>query len=142
MLNIEALVERQLAEAEAHRASILAGAFQSEIVELFQITKDTARKAFADAVILPGRPNRETIFSRARIVEILSDLNSRPIPFPAEAMMTSAEVGDLLGIPEKYVHWLRCRTPHRLPAHVRVGVFLIRYEPTAVLDFIATRGRP
>lgn len=142
MFNLEAYAARQLDAAECYRASILAGARQSEVEVLFKITGDTARKHFADAVILPGRPNRETIFSRAAITELLSDLNRRPIPFPAEPLMTTAEVGDVLGIPDtNYAHWMRGRSPHRLPPHIRVGAFLIRYQPSDVLAFIKARER-
>lgn len=140
MLNIEAMVERDLAEAKARRAAIRAGARQSEVMALFRITKDSARKLFAAAVVLPGRPSRETVFSRARIVEILSDLNSRPVPFPSEPLLKPREAAALLGIHPATFAWYRTERPDRAPAHVRVGVHLIRYEPEAVHEF-ATRGR-
>lgn len=132
----EAYANKEMDAAGARREALKSGARLSELMALFRISDQTARTLFASTVRIEGRPGRESIFSRAEIVELLAEWNGRAVPFPTEPYWTTREAAEFLGMPIATLTWNRTRrASEQSPRFIRVGPTLIRYALDDVYQY-------
>lgn len=131
----EAYVSKELDAASALHAALKSGARLSELMALFRISDETARKVFLPARSYKGRPGREGVYSRATIVELLAEWNGHAVPFPTEPYWITREAAEFLGMSVATLHWNRTRASERCPRFVRVGSTLVRYASDDVYEY-------
>lgn len=139
-------IARRKTYLSPHR--IQAAATTHEVMELFALSRPTIG-VFDEALVFPGRGSYPKLFSRARIVQLLSSWNDgRVIPYPCEPWLTSAAAADFLAelgenVTSTYLQWLsspagriRMGTKH---LSVKIGRHSRRYRPSDLIRFAATR---
>ncbi len=128
-----------LSFAEQQEAQIASSklvlATTKEICKQFSLDESHSRTVFKEARIRAGTPRKPSLYDRAMVCEILSQMNGREIGYPVEPLLNQAQAIRLLnelGTPRKKGTFRRLEEQEILiPIRIHTA---LRYRPKDVIE--------
>jgi hypothetical protein len=141
---IESLATSTALRYARQRAEIREGVTGPQLAWALGSSSTAVKVNFATAVIRSGGPNRATIFSRARVSEILSEANCRPIPYPSKPLLSVEGASAFLtehgvSLSPNSLRWYRTQRPYLAPRGIRIGTKCVRYSRADLEEFVLAR---
>ncbi len=123
------------------------GVTSQQLATVLSAAVSGIRGSFTDAVLRAGDCGKPYLFSRARVSEMLSELNGREIPFPTEPLLTVEEASEFLllcgvRLSPSTLCGYRSQYPHLSPPFIRISpspIGGVRYSRHELEQFAADR---